>query len=178
MALLLLEKGASPVAGRPRDVLDLLSSVSAGKVDEVSHLLMAGVTANSRDRLGYTAPHEAASRGVFEIVRQLISYGADVNAKTMLGRDNVLHTVVERGRNHCRCMELAPGRSSIPVLGMGHVKVVEILLHHGAVIELKRRDGLTVQEIISKELVHPKGRRCVGHYASRKFLNSGHMSLQ
>ncbi|KAJ3569087.1 hypothetical protein NPX13_g6199 [Xylaria arbuscula] len=148
LALLLLEKGASPVAGLPSDVLNLLSAVAAGKVDEVSRLLKAGVAANSRDRLGYTALHEAASRGFFEIVRELIGYGADVNAKTILGRDTVLHTVIERGRNNYQCTGLATGRPSI---GEGHVKVVEILLHKGAVPELKRRDGLTVQALILKE---------------------------
>ncbi|RYC55422.1 hypothetical protein CHU98_g10785 [Xylaria longipes] len=152
MALLLLEKGASPTAALDSDVLDLLSAAATGKVDEVNRLLATGVAVNSKDRLGYTALHEAASHGFVEIVRQLIRFGADVNAKTALGRDTVLHTVVERGRNHRKFMGAVPSRTSIPVLGEDHVKVVEVLLHKGAVPKIKRTDGLTVQALVSKEL--------------------------
>ncbi|KAI0184829.1 hypothetical protein EV127DRAFT_223845 [Xylaria flabelliformis] len=155
MALLLLENGASPTAALDSDVLSLLSAAAVGRLDEVNRLLMNGVAVNSKDRLGYTALHEAASHGFVEIARQLIRFGADVNAKTALGRDTVLHTVVERGRNHRKFMGGISSRTSVPVLGEGHAKVVELLLHKGAVPELKRTDGLTLQALVAKELEAP-----------------------
>ncbi|KAI8065957.1 ankyrin repeat-containing domain protein [Gongronella butleri] len=58
-----------------------------GNVKAVQQFLNAGVNLNSQNRMnGWTALHWASHRGQVEIVRFLLSHGADANLKTNKGQ--------------------------------------------------------------------------------------------
>jgi ankyrin repeat protein len=54
-------------------------------LDIVEYLLDRGANINQIDNYGYTALHDAASAGNFEIVMCLLEHGADPDCKTVTG---------------------------------------------------------------------------------------------
>ena len=82
---------------------------------------------------GDTALHHAARNGDLEIVRQLVSSGADVNATT----DN----------NHF---------SLYCAAGHGHVETTQYLVDEGADLEAKLSDGKTVTEWLKQYADHDR----------------------
>ncbi|MGQ0582466.1 MAG: ankyrin repeat domain-containing protein [Reyranella sp.] len=82
---LLLEKGASAKSRTTQTQLTPLHSVaerSWGPNTEIAALLLAnGADVNAKDFLGITPLHNAAVRGVLDMVRFLVEQGADINAK-------------------------------------------------------------------------------------------------
>ena len=82
---------------------------------------------------GDTALHHAARNGDLEIVRQLVSSGADVNATT----DN----------NHFPLYCAA---------GHGHVETTQYLVDEGADLEAKLSDGKTVTEWLKQYADHDR----------------------
>ncbi|KAK6957082.1 hypothetical protein Daesc_002367 [Daldinia eschscholtzii] len=147
----LLDNKASPITGIAEDVLGLLSASAEGNQGKVVNLLSSGVDVNGRDRLGYTALHEAAIFGHHDIVCRLIQYGADVNARVAFGKDTVLHAVLSGYRRHRVFLEL-DNRGKAAVLGSGHVEIVKILLQNGAATGQKRYDGQTVDDLLEIRL--------------------------
>lgn len=86
IAMLLLQKGASPVAGLGNVTQEFLSAAAEGDASAIIRLIQVdGGGVNCRDRLGYTPLHEAVSFGRVEIVELLLQFGADVNAELCLG---------------------------------------------------------------------------------------------
>ena len=59
----------------------LVYAASLGDIEQVEQLLSQGVDANQTDDEGYSALHAAAENDHFEIVKLLISKGADVSYK-------------------------------------------------------------------------------------------------
>ena len=82
---------------------------------------------------GDTALHHAARNGDLEIVRQLVSSGADVNATT----DN----------NHFPLYCAA---------GHGHVETTQYLVDEGANLEAKLSDGKTITEWLKQYADHDR----------------------
>jgi ankyrin repeat protein len=83
--------------------------------------LLSVLDANIKDQLGATPLHEAAEVGHAEVVRLLLSKGADVNAKTTTGRLTPLHVAA----------------------GKGHREVAETLINSGADVNAKDHSGDT-----------------------------------
>lgn len=150
----LLEGGASPTVGVNDNILKLLSAAARGSLDEVRRLLPNDVGVNGRDRLGYTALHEAFCFGHEPIVTLLLEHHAKVNAKIGHERNTLLHAVVERGK-YRSYLGQDSGRRDVPKLGQKHVAIVKKVLKEGAKSQVRRPDGLTAPELISNELAKP-----------------------
>uniref|UniRef100_A0A8H7N886 Uncharacterized protein n=1 Tax=Bionectria ochroleuca TaxID=29856 RepID=A0A8H7N886_BIOOC len=151
ITLKLLEKGALPMEIVDNDISKLFSAAAEGKNEVMKHLLGRNVPHKSRDRLGYTALHEAVCFGHYEVAKTLIENGADINAKIAHGGATVLHTAIQRGLEHRRFFTGV--RRNDPTLNENHVRIVALLLRKSADTEHRRSfDKLTVRELVSEEL--------------------------
>lgn len=101
----------------PSDLQLLISYSSRGNIEDMTKILDLGVNVNSVDNKGKTALLFAAWHHRLEAVQLLISRGADVNAKSIYG-DTAMSEVTGRG-------PFGPIRED-------SVKIMSILLHHGA----------------------------------------------
>lgn len=72
-------KGDKPTKG---EILDFMTAVAKGKVDEVEKEINAGFPENTRGNKGFTPLHVAAEFDHREVAALLIVNGADINAKT------------------------------------------------------------------------------------------------
>ncbi|KAH9242250.1 hypothetical protein K456DRAFT_1757826 [Colletotrichum gloeosporioides 23] len=155
----LLFRGASPVVNVDPEIVKLLVAASQGNLSTVSQLLGSDnshpkVEINGTDLLGYTALHEAAHSGHYDIVKLLMEYGSDINAVVDLGGDGVLHTVV-KSRDHRTCLEPERQMRHYRPLSENHVMVMELLLRKGASVEYKRpKDKKTAQDMVLERLRH------------------------
>lgn len=154
IAMLLLQKGASPVAGLGNATQEFLSAAAEGDASAIIRLIQVdGASVNCHDRLGYTPLHEAVSFGRVEVVELLLQFGADVNAELCLGGDTPLHLIIDRGEAHRPFYGSVSERSSLPPLRGDHVALIEILLRRGAVASIARfSDGATAQELAAQRL--------------------------
>ncbi|XP_042882906.1 adhesion G protein-coupled receptor L2-like isoform X2 [Penaeus japonicus] len=78
--------------------LDLSDAVKVGSLERVSRLLEQGVQVDARDKQGWTPLHNAANSGNEELVRLLLTHGADVNAKDYQYGRTPLHLAVWSGK--------------------------------------------------------------------------------
>ncbi len=60
---------------------ELVFAASLGDIEQVEQLLSQGIDANQMDEEGYSALHAAAENDHLEIVKLLVSQGADVHYK-------------------------------------------------------------------------------------------------
>ncbi|KAJ0311084.1 hypothetical protein COL516b_001787 [Colletotrichum fioriniae] len=155
---LLMKKGASPMNGIDPQTLNLLVASGTGTVAIVQDILKKFDSAtrksklSGRDRLGYTALHEAAYFGRYDIVEELIKSGADPDATTIMGNDSVLHTVVER-REHRSY--LGNDRGDSVSLIKDHARITELLLNYvkPSLVEKRRAsDRKTLREVVVEKL--------------------------
>ena len=101
---------------------------------------------------GHTLLTEAASRGHLPIVRMLLKdFGADPNIPTLLGASSPLHLAVIGSHRQIAAMliihgadlEAADRYGSCPIHFVSNVKILRLLLKHGANILKKNKAGLT-----------------------------------
>ena len=59
----------------------LVYAASLGDIEQVEQLLSQGVNANQADDEGYSALHAAAENNYLDVVKLLVTHGADVNLK-------------------------------------------------------------------------------------------------
>ncbi|MDH3424304.1 MAG: ankyrin repeat domain-containing protein, partial [Gemmatimonadota bacterium] len=76
---------------------DLLEAARRGDASTVSSLLRVGVDVNAARGDGMTALHLSAEQGHDDVVRELLSAGADLEAGTRIGRYTALHLASRRG---------------------------------------------------------------------------------
>ncbi|KAJ3941032.1 uncharacterized protein N0V96_008908 [Colletotrichum fioriniae] len=152
----LMTKGASLTNGKDPQTWNLLISAAKGDSEQVQDILDSFDTSGTKskvddtDRLGYTALHEAAYFGQYEVAKKLLLFGARTELRAFLGGDTVLHAVVER-RAHRSF--LGEGRNNSAPLHKDHPKVFELLLNHGADVSYRRpSDMKTVQELVFEKL--------------------------
>ena len=147
----LLGKGADPKKGASWRGGDTPLHVAAqcGYVDCVQVLLSNGVPVDLRNNYGETALHLAARRRNTDVVRLLLSNGADANATDKRGGTPLEYPsgfVDNRQLNYQETVEILiehgadvrhidrNGEAAIhEAVFLGNVKVVEILLQHGAI---------------------------------------------
>jgi len=106
----------------PND-MTFIYSAEGGNIKVVSKYLDAGQDLNTQGYQG-TALHYAAKNGQYEMVKFLISKGADVNTRTEWSNFTPLHIAAS------------------PVINVG-AKVAELLIDEGADINAKNLDGET-----------------------------------
>ncbi|KAK3316817.1 ankyrin repeat-containing domain protein [Apodospora peruviana] len=124
IAVLLLENGASPVAGFELGVQNLLAAAAEGNAGAVAELIINGIDIWGR--------------------RQ---------RNSALWGNTILHAAVDRDSLYTNFYKEVTGRHTPPRLFDGHVAVVKLLLQHRAVASLRRFiDGLTVQDLILRQL--------------------------
>ncbi|NXH43618.1 ASB10 protein, partial [Dicaeum eximium] len=119
LRLLLLRGAAVDFAPGGRTALH--DACAAASPDCVRLLLSAGADPEAVSEDGYRPLHLCKSADSFECVRQLLQHGANVNSQTEEEKDTALHVASRQGL----------------------AEHVQLLLHHGAELEVKNKEGQT-----------------------------------
>ena len=138
------EKFEGPVRLRPYDERAFLAA-TAGKCTELRGILGPPETASvneRRSRHGRTLLHEAASAGQEAVVRLLVEvYGANVDCRSLIGRETPLHFAVKDSRRRIAFLLLdcygaqpdLPNKSGLrPLHYVTQLSIARLLLRHGA----------------------------------------------
>ncbi len=132
----------------------LRSVAASGLVSEVESILQTEPDlVKCRGLRGFTPLHTAADKDQTEVVRFLISHGAEINARTDAG-DTPLHWAAVDDRMNAAKLLLAEGAEINPkdkdgntplhwAAARGHVEMTELLIAHGADLKTKTRFGCT-----------------------------------
>ena len=155
----LLDEGANIEEHNRNGWTPLMSASLYGKVDLARLLLDRGADLYAVDAEGKSALHYAAWRGGAEAVRLLVRLGADVNATDTFGNYTPLHLAAAKCNREivqetCGTL-LAAGADvdarsqwgttalwSAAIAGRGDL--VDFLVRHGAVLEIRDQQGRTV----------------------------------
>ncbi|NWR44619.1 ASB10 protein, partial [Regulus satrapa] len=119
LRLLLLRGAAVDLAPGGRTALH--GACAAAHADCVRLLLRAGADPEALSEDGYRPLHLCRSSDSIECVRQLLQHGASVNSQTEEENDTALHVASRHGL----------------------AEHVQLLLHHGAELEVKNKEGQT-----------------------------------
>ncbi|XP_039940232.1 ankyrin repeat and SOCS box protein 10 isoform X1 [Hirundo rustica] len=117
---LLLLRGAA-VDFAPGGKTALHEACAAASADCVRLLLSSGADPEAVSEDGYRPLHLCKSSDSIECVRQLLQHGASVNSQTEEENDTALHVASRHGLT----------------------EHVQLLLHHGAELEVKNKEGQT-----------------------------------
>ncbi len=126
MALLLLDKGASPHAAAKNGYTPLHITAKKNQLDIARHLLDYQARTDAESKAGYTPLHLAAQEGHVDMTNLLLRYGADLNAKAKNGLAPV-HLCAQEDR----------------------VSVAAILASNGADLDAETRAGYTPLHVAS-----------------------------
>ena len=144
---------------RPGKQPDIWQCVGCGDLVGVERFVALGTNLNTRDELGTTPLHKAASEGHREIVAWLLDHGAKLDAKARLqatgqhgatplheaivaGREQVAHLLIERGAKVNARM--TDGSTALLLAANAERDdLTKLLLDNGAEVDVPRRDGLT-----------------------------------
>jgi ankyrin repeat protein len=134
-----------------------------GDLDTIKTELDGGRDIDSRDAAGQTALMYAAEAGQIEVVKYLVSNGADVNAQSegiglgtaliyaaSANRLDVMEYLIEQGAD-VNAMTRNKETALFWASAQGHVEAVKILLKNGAYTELKNKKDQTALDV-AKEL--------------------------
>ena len=77
--------------------LEFIKFAEQGNLAEVKRILADGINPNAVNKYNWTALHRAAQAGYAEIVKALLSAGADVNATNKFGDDTALSLAKQQG---------------------------------------------------------------------------------
>jgi ankyrin repeat protein len=153
---LLLARGADPKA---RGGNILRSAVSRSDTEIVAMLIAHGADPKALSD-GMTPLHDAADGGCDEVVKLLLSKGAEVNAKRFDGATPLMSAA---DREHISTVEILLGngadinaiddKGNTPLhwaVARENKEVVEILLAHGANINLKNKEDQTPMQFAAR----------------------------
>lgn len=155
----LLDDGADVNCKDEFDGTPLHFAVARGRIEITSLLLERGAQLECKDNFtGSTPLHSAAYSGHCEITKLLLENGALVNVLNKFGhtalhaalfytddrqRADVLNSILEYGAiggHHDKALDRMPTHIAVE---RGHVGVVNVLIEHGANLELKDKFGRT-----------------------------------
>ena len=124
-ARLLIERGADVNAKDEIQDSPFLYAGAEGRLEILRMTIAAGANLNSTNRYGGTALIPAAHHGHVETVRALLTTQIDVNHVNLLGWTALLEAII-----------LGDG-------GAAHTETVQLLVAHGAKVELADAQGVT-----------------------------------
>jgi len=124
-ARLLIERGADVNAKDEIRDSPFLYAGAEGRLEILRMTIAAGANLNSTNRYGGTALIPAAHHGHVETVRALLTTQIDVNHVNLLGWTALLEAII-----------LGDG-------GAAHTETVQLLVAHGAKVELADAQGVT-----------------------------------
>ncbi len=139
--------------GIPANETALLTHVEEGNAPVVELLLAAGVSANAKDKQGWTPLMLAVRDNDDAIVGLLFTHGANIKAKNaaggtalivaaMNGQAALVRTLLERGAQ-INVANRQGWTALMYAAWKGHTTTVETLLNSGANTALKDKDGWT-----------------------------------
>lgn len=145
---------------------DLMKAIENGNLKAAQSALRNGADVNE---MGRESPYRtplmiAADEGKENLAKLLVEYGADVNAKDIVGDTalmwaangghlNVVEFLVEHGANvnAAATGHICAGSTALIYASeKGHVNVVKYLIKHGANINAKNKNGDTALSIAEK----------------------------
>lgn len=112
-----------------------------GNLDRVKELVEQGADVNAKNENGDAVMIYAAYKYRWDVVKYLVEQGADVNAKTDKGL-SVLHSAALRNKSET-IEYLASYANVVPPL-KSNFEVVKWLVEHGAEVDAKSDDGVSV----------------------------------
>jgi ankyrin repeat protein len=140
------------VAETPEAKPPVTDPAAAARLERLRRSLEQGLDVNKADADGRTALMMAAFEGYTEVVELLLKSGAEVDHHDGAGRTALMYAssgpfpqtvelLIQSGAVINR-VDTAEGWSALMFAAAeGHQPVVEVLLHHGADIEISDRDG-------------------------------------
>uniref|UniRef100_A0A8C7Z3E4 Poly [ADP-ribose] polymerase n=1 Tax=Oryzias sinensis TaxID=183150 RepID=A0A8C7Z3E4_9TELE len=162
----LLQTGANVHARDDGGLIPLHNACSFGHAEVVSLLLCQGADPNARDNWNYTPLHESAIKGKIDVCIVLLQHGADPNIRNTDGKsaldlaDSSAKAVLTGQSLKFFLLELFFPNSLLTVLqplnqqhdqcstplhlaaGYNRVRIVQLLLQHGADVHAKDKGGL------------------------------------
>ena len=142
-----------PTAQPPADIF---AAAARGTVSEIERFIRNGVSVNVKDRYDWTPLHAAAQTNSAEVLRYLISQGADVHARDSMGRTPldmtrglgeqaaILRTAMQGGDSPVFQPPMAdPAPQIFDVAAKGTVQDVERFIKTGISVNAKDDRGWT-----------------------------------
>ena len=148
------------IYGKMFNMEELHAVGSEGPSTKVKEILQNKVVnVSSKDEQGKTALHYACQKGQFEIVKNLINRGADINIQT-ISKKTPLHLATERGSQEIVNFLLSKGASVNAKTNFGtqplhtaaengYYEIAETLIDHGAEIGCKIIDHNLTQLLLA-----------------------------
>ena len=129
LAFSIAASAESEEAGKTFPPQAIIVAAYRGDAELVREILATGPDKDVRDAFGDTALHVAIFQNDLSVVKLLLDYGFDPNAKTLRNGYTPLHNAV----------------------AAGNVEAARLLLQYKADKRIKSRDGLTPYEKATKE---------------------------
>ncbi|NBB19020.1 hypothetical protein GVN20_06595 [Runella sp. CRIBMP] len=165
-------------------ITNLLSASRLGATQAILSLLKTGIDINSRNNATYTALSRAVSNNHYEAVKILLEHNADANL-IYENKYNVLHIAASDIEIDPRIVEiLIPKINDINEKDNPHqntalwyachfgylnnYKIAEILLKHGADVNLVNAYGKTVIDMAEMRSEMPEIKRLIMKYTIQK----------
>jgi type II secretory pathway predicted ATPase ExeA len=139
--------------GIPVNERALLDSIEARNAHVAELLLAAGVSANAKDKQGWTALMLAARDNQADLMQALLARGANVNAKNTMGGTALIMAALN---NHPAIVQILLNKGAhinaknnqgwtalMYATWKGHRSIVETLLNKGADVTLTDKEGWT-----------------------------------
>ncbi|XP_055522506.1 putative ankyrin repeat protein RF_0381 [Wyeomyia smithii] len=148
---MLVDKGADVHAITKRKETTLMLASRSGQMDMLDLLIALKVDIDAKDEKGWTALHMAAFQGLGEVIKKLLTAGANVNATTLLGKTSLM-IVSEFGCvNSVKINAKASlGQTALHYAALGNtVQTIEELLTAGANVDATSKTGETALAIAS-----------------------------
>ncbi|NWW76542.1 ANK2 protein, partial [Climacteris rufus] len=153
VALLLLEKGASPHATAKNGYTPLHIAAKKNQMQIATTLLNYGAETNILTKQGVTPLHLASQEGHTDMVTLLLEKGSNIHVATKAGltslhlaaqedKVNVAEILTKHGANQDAQTKLGY-TPLIVACHYGNIKMVNFLLKHGANVNAKTKNGYT-----------------------------------
>jgi ankyrin repeat protein len=144
-------------------LLNLIKTEAKLDIAQVRLLIEAGADLNKKGDWGLTVLHEATSNGLTDLVRLLLSHGADATATckidcctpihyaAMNGHTEVVNLLIENQSSRSTInARTASGSTPLHIaLTEGHIATARLLIMHGADINAEDKDKKTPRQLVA-----------------------------